>query len=113
VALAITGVALTFLCNMYFAQAPTLGDQANTAIFNGRKDLLMIALGFLGTVTGYYLGRVPAERQADAARNAATKAEQSEAMVKQQVLNSAPKLRAAARDGGAAGGGGAAGRATN
>jgi hypothetical protein len=42
---------------------------------------------------------VPAERQADAARDAAKKAEQSEAKVKQQMLDSAPKLRAAARDG--------------
>lgn len=39
----------------------------------------------LGTVIGYYLGRVPAERHADSARDAATAAQGRELTVRQQV----------------------------
>ncbi len=43
------------------------------------KDILAFALGLFGTVTGYYFGRVPAEKQADAARHSADIAKQGEA----------------------------------
>lgn len=42
--------------------------------FSRKKDVLSIGLGLLGTVLGYYLGRVPAEKQADAARGEAAAA---------------------------------------
>ena len=52
------------------------GDSALAAkeAFERQKDLLTLALGLLGTVTGYYLGRAPAELRAGKAQNAADKA---------------------------------------
>ena len=49
------------------------------------KDVLAPALGLLGTVIGYYYGRVPAERHADTARDAANAAHERELRVRQQV----------------------------
>ena len=43
-----------------------------------RKDVLLIAVSLLGTVTGYYFGRVPSELRAQAAEHASRKAEQRE-----------------------------------
>ncbi|RTM14409.1 MAG: hypothetical protein E6R08_02385 [Nevskiaceae bacterium] len=57
-----------------------VGDKPNPALtdaYQRQKDILLIAIGLLGTVTGYYLGRVPAERGADAARQAQKAAEKS------------------------------------
>lgn len=43
-----------------------------------KKDVLLIAVSLLGTVTGYYFGKVPSERRAEAAEQATRKAEQRE-----------------------------------
>src|ERR1700721_600414 len=43
--------------------------------FGREKDLLLYALALLGTVTGYYLGRVPAELHAQQAQKAADNAQ--------------------------------------
>lgn len=48
-------------------------DAAGVA-FGRQKDVLQIAIALLGTVTGYYLGRVPAEKRADQAEERETKA---------------------------------------
>lgn len=48
------------------------------------KDILAFALGLFGTVTGYYFGRVPAEKQADAARHSADVARQGQAAAESQ-----------------------------
>ena len=40
--------------------------------FGRQKDLVLYALALLGTVTGYYLGRVPAELRAQQAQQNAT-----------------------------------------
>lgn len=40
-----------------------------------QKDVMLYGLTLLGTVTGYYLGRVPAERRADQAQQTATTAQ--------------------------------------
>lgn len=45
--------------------------KAMTDAFGRQKDLLLYALALLGTVTGYYLGRVPAELRAQQAQQAA------------------------------------------
>lgn len=58
-------------------------DPAMVEAYQRQKDILLIAIGLLGTVTGYYLGRVPAERTADAARDAQKAAERSETAVRQ------------------------------
>lgn len=83
-------------------------EQTKLDAYNRMKDVLLLALGFLGTVTGYYLGRVPAERQADAARNQADaardaqkKAEHSEQQTRQNVRADLVDIK---RQSGAAGG---------
>jgi len=40
----------------------------NALAYEHQKDVMLYALSLLGTVTGYYLGRAPAERRADNAR---------------------------------------------
>src|ERR1700761_1173015 len=42
--------------------------------YTRQKDIMMYALTLFGTVTGYYLGRVPAEQNAKRAQNAADSA---------------------------------------
>jgi hypothetical protein len=82
ISLGIVGVALYVLLDTYFSTKNTgpLGEN-----FSKQKDILLLTLGFLGTVTGYYLGRVPAEKQADASRDAAAKAQESENRIKRDV----------------------------
>jgi len=60
---AIAGVTL-FMLVMCFSS-----DATGTALTN-QKDILSIAMGLFGTVTGYYFGRIPAEKAADAAKTA-------------------------------------------
>ena len=43
--------------------------------FSRQKDILLYALSLLGTVLGYYFGRVPAELHAQQAQNQANKAQ--------------------------------------
>lgn len=45
--------------------------KAMSDAFGRQKDLLLYALALLGTVTGYYLGRVPAELRAQQAQQTA------------------------------------------
>jgi uncharacterized protein HemX len=45
--------------------------KAKTEAFGRQKDLLLYALALMGTVTGYYLGRVPAELRAQQAQQTA------------------------------------------
>src|SRR4051812_12876102 len=46
-------------------------DKLALDAYSRMKDVLLYVLGFLGTVTGYYLGRIPAEKQADKALQSA------------------------------------------
>jgi len=57
---AIAGVTLYMLVKCFWSAA------SSTA----QKDVLSLALGLFGTVTGYYFGRIPAEKAADAAKSA-------------------------------------------
>lgn len=45
--------------------------------FAQRKDVMLYALSLLGTVLGYYFGRVPAERRAEKAEQARGEAQES------------------------------------
>jgi hypothetical protein len=69
--IAIAAVSFWMLLDTYFAteQSRFIADE-----FSRKKDMLSIGLGLLGTVIGYYFGRVPAEKQADAARGEAAAA---------------------------------------
>ena len=49
---------------------------AQKEAYDRQKDLMLYALALLGTVTGYYLGRVPAELHAQQAQRAATSAQE-------------------------------------
>ncbi|MFQ8433922.1 hypothetical protein [Amaricoccus sp. W119] len=73
VSVLIAGVATWMLIDAY-----TSGKAANTPAsieaFGRQKDMLLLALGLLGTVTGYYFGRVPAEKNADASKREADQA---------------------------------------
>jgi len=50
-------------------------DKLALDAYSRMKDVLLYVLGFLGTVTGYYLGRIPAEKQADKALQSAAVAQ--------------------------------------
>ncbi len=68
IALVIAGLTLWILYDLYgYASL----SNADSNIFSRKKDVLGLVLALMGTVTGYYLGRAPAERQADAARKQA------------------------------------------
>lgn len=79
IALAILVVALWMLVRVH--QLP----KGELEVYHREKDILLLALGFLGTVTGYYFGRVPAERHADAARDAAKSAQAREQEVRRKA----------------------------
>jgi hypothetical protein len=70
-------VTVIFLWHSYWiagAEMMTVSglvDQSKLAAFARQKDLLLLATGMLGTILGYYFGRVPAEKQADIARKRA------------------------------------------
>jgi hypothetical protein len=49
--------------------------QLQLEAYSRQKDILLYVLALFGTVTGYYLGRVPAELNARRAENAATSAQ--------------------------------------
>jgi hypothetical protein len=79
IALAILAVALWMLVDVHHLPKGE-GD-----VYQREKDILFLALGFLGTVTGYYFGRVPAERHADAARVVASAAQEREREVRRRA----------------------------
>ena len=60
----------------------------NVDAYNREKDIMLYVVSLFGTVTGYYLGRVPAEVNARRAEKAASEAQQ-------QLSESQEKLGAA------------------
>jgi hypothetical protein len=67
-AVAIAYVALSML-------KTTFNSVANSDVFSREKDVLLYSLSLLGTVVGYYFGRVPAELHAQSATAQANKAQ--------------------------------------
>ena len=57
-------VASFFLVDTYLAGRRIALEAPQVAAYGRQKDLLQVAIALLGTVTGYYLGRVPAEKRA-------------------------------------------------
>jgi len=76
------------------------GDSALAAreAYERQKDLLMLTVGLLGTVTGYYLGRVPAELRAGRAQTAADKARAELSSANSLLAQAATTATAAAQD---------------
>lgn len=52
-------------------------DRARLEQRGAQKDLVLVAMGLLGSVLGYYFGRVPAEHRAERAESAAAAAGQT------------------------------------
>jgi hypothetical protein len=76
------------------------GDNALAAreAYERQKDLLMLAMGLLGTITGYYLGRVPAELRAGRAQNTADKARAELSSANNLLTQAATTATAATQD---------------
>jgi hypothetical protein len=76
------------------------GDSALAAreAYERQKDLLLLATGLLGTVIGYYLGRVPAELRASKAQSAADKARAELSSVNSLLAQAATTATAATQD---------------
>jgi hypothetical protein len=79
-ALAIAFVALWLLYDVHGVLKTGKPDN-----YDQHKEVLLLALGLLGTVIGYYFGRVPAERHADTARDAAKAAQEREQKVRREA----------------------------
>lgn len=90
-ALAIVGVTVIFMLKMFGAPA-----DVSDALWQHQSAMLQAALGLAGTVTGYYYGRIPAERAAANAQQAANNAQQNLAgatAVAQQAQSSEQRIR--------------------
>ena len=79
----IAAVTLALLCYCFWGASAVTAEH-----FKNEKDILALALGLLGTVTGYYFGRTPAEHQAQQATRAADTA-QGNAQASQQSADKA------------------------
>lgn len=87
IAIAILSVSIWMLADTYLASRIPIESaktdekqnaaeiKAKTEAYNRQKDVLLYALALLGTVTGYYLGRVPAEQRAQQAQQTANTAQ--------------------------------------
>lgn len=80
IGIGIACAALYMLAHTYNFGAQNFGDESSPGAramkeaYVRQKDMLLYALSLLGTVLGYYLGRVPAERGEIRARQEADKA---------------------------------------
>jgi hypothetical protein len=82
-AVSIAAVALILLM-LTFIDAGKTGSSAD--LFGREKDVLQFVLPFLGTVLGYYFGRVPAERRAESAEQSASGAQQHAESLQQSTV---------------------------
>jgi len=93
---AIAAVALWMLVDTYLTgRGPSPVNEA----YARQKDLLLYALALLGTVTGYYLGRVPAELHAQNAEREAKQAQEEQARTKRRVRTAVRQIKADATAG--------------
>lgn len=88
-----------------YLEAGRTGGQFSSDVYQRHIQILNLALGFAGTVIGYYFGRTPAEKLATAAQAQAKDAIQNEERVKTGVRNVKDELSRAIPP---AGGGGSA-----
>lgn len=90
--IAIMTFTLGFMAIMFLASA-TVEDK----LWQHQTSILAMALSLAGTVTGYYFGRLPAERAASAAQQALTSAQQNlggATAIAQQASANASSIRA-------------------
>lgn len=88
-AVVISAMALWMLGRTFLAGAvPFGGPEAEQmkAAYDRQKDVMQYGLALLGTVTGYYLGRVPAERRAESAQQSSEKAQATAQSAQKEVV---------------------------
>jgi hypothetical protein len=81
IAILVVTVLMMYGTYSYAAKESPANADANAAIvrkesYDRQKDIMLYALALLGTVTGYYLGRVPAELHAQQAQQSANTAQE-------------------------------------
>lgn len=87
----IVGFTMYFMWKMF--EAP---DNVGQTLWQHQSAILQVAVGFAGTVIGYYFGRIPAERAAATAQQAANSAQQSlvnTSAVAQQATTNENRIR--------------------
>jgi septal ring factor EnvC (AmiA/AmiB activator) len=79
-----------------FSSAGNIGNESNADLrkakedaYNHQKDVMLYALALFGTVTGYYLGRVPAEVNAKRAEQSADTAQKQLAKTQDKLTDTA------------------------
>jgi len=99
VVLAIAALMLYGTYN-YVRQTPDNADATIAAArkesYERQKDIMLYALALLGTVTGYYLGRVPAELHAQQAQRSANTAQDQLQKTQTKLTDTAGSAAAAA-----------------
>ena len=106
-AIAIVGLTLVLLAYMFFD--PAGADSSNKTLWEHRSGVIQTCLALAGTVTGYYYGRIPAERAAASATqaSAANAARADDAKVsKDQMVGQLKDLRTQLQTGNSPMGGG-------
>lgn len=78
--LVLVGFAVYCMSEMFWAPSD-ISDR----VWQQRSSVLQIAIGMAGTVTGYYFGRIPAERSAAVSQQVATVAQQGLAIATVQA----------------------------
>jgi hypothetical protein len=101
VALSVAITVLTFyiFLDIYWMAKEPMSDaagqvvQARVDAYSRQRDMLTVMVAIFGTVTGWYFGRVPAEKNADAAMQTAKAAKTSEEKTKEMVREELNDLR--------------------
>jgi FtsZ-interacting cell division protein ZipA len=100
IAVVILAIAGATLYGTWTAAARVETDKEKSAAqkdaYERQKDVMLYALALLGTVTGYYLGRVPAENHAQQAQRAAQSAQKQLASTQERLADAAGSAAAAA-----------------
>ena len=79
-----------------FTSGGIVGNAAQVEAYNRQKDIMLYALALFGTVTGYYLGRVPAEINAKRAETAANNAQTQLVKTQEKLADTAASASVAA-----------------
>ncbi len=94
VGILIVSLVMVFRTYNFVSQAfPKDAQQFFQDAYVRQKEMVQLALGLLGTVTGYYLGRIPAENAAKRANNEATQAKRKGSDIAQAAQNVAEKAK--------------------
>ncbi len=99
---AILGFALYMLVSIFNAAGRVSATEAEAKAaqdaFGRQKDILLYALSLLGTVLGYYFGRVPAELHAQQAQTQANKSQLESAQARTEATQATVEKKEQADD---------------